>query len=182
MSEHPKPASPAPAPAEYPVWEGPLPERLRQRFGEGILATRTYLAQNMVEAKPDLLPELLAHLRDAEGFDSLLDLTAVDDPRRPERFEILYFLHRFADNERVRVKIRLADGAEAPSAVGIFPGANWLEREVFDLFGVRFAGHPDLKRILLPEEWTGHPLRKDVSILGMDQSWVREHLGIESGQ
>lgn len=182
MSEHAKPTTPAPAPVEYPAWEGPLPEALRGRFGGGILTTRTYLGQNIVEAQAGILAGLLGFLRDAEGFDTLLDLTAVDDPRKTERFEILYFLHRFRDNARVRVKIRLAEGAAAPTACGVFAGANWLEREVFDLFGVRFDGHPDLKRILLPDEWTGHPLRKDVSILGMDQGWVQEHLGIESGQ
>jgi NADH-quinone oxidoreductase subunit C len=180
MSERSKPATPAPP--EYPVWEGQLPGRLRTRFGTAILGTRSYLGQNIVEADAAAIVRLLEYLKAEEGFDTLLDLTAVDDPRRPERFEILYFLHRFRDNERLRVKIRLAEGAGAASVTGVFAGANWLEREVFDLFGVRFSGHPDLKRILLPEDWTGHPLRKDVSVLAMDQGWVREHLGIESGQ
>jgi NADH-quinone oxidoreductase subunit C len=80
------------------------------------------------------------------------------------------------------VKTQITDGASLPSSVPIWPGANWLEREVFDMFGIKFDGHPDLKRILLPEDWKGHPLRKDYSILQQDKEWVQINLGIESGQ
>jgi NADH:ubiquinone oxidoreductase subunit C len=82
----------------------------------------------------------------------------------------------------LRLKIPLAANEEAASLVSVWPVANWLEREIFDMFGIRFIGHPDLKRILLPEEWQGHPLRKDYDILKQDDAWVRENLGIESGQ
>ena len=83
---------------------------------------------------------------------------------------------------RLRLKIPLGASEEANSLVEIWPTANWLEREIFDMFGIVFRGHPDLKRILLPEEWQGHPLRKDYDILKQDEAWVRENLGIESGQ
>jgi NADH-quinone oxidoreductase subunit C len=81
-----------------------------------------------------------------------------------------------------RSKTQIADGATLPSSVPIWAGANWLEREVFDMFGIKFDGHPDMKRILLPEEWKGHPLRKDYGILQQDNEWVQINLGIESGQ
>jgi len=109
-----------------------------------------------------------------------VDLTAVDYPGRPERFELIYIVYSFARNERIRIKTRIGEGARPASAVAVHPTANWLEREVFDMFGIPFEGHPDLRRILLPEDWTGHPLRKDSSILAADQRWIKEHLGLEA--
>ena len=91
-------------------------------------------------------------------------------------------LYSFPRNERVRMKAQFADDASVPSVAGLWPSANWLEREAFDMFGIRFEGHPDLKRILLPDGWKGHPLRKDYGILQQDQDWVQINLGIESGQ
>jgi NADH-quinone oxidoreductase subunit C len=82
----------------------------------------------------------------------------------------------------VRVKTSIADGYRPASAVSVHRTANWLEREVYDMFGIEFAGHPDLRRILLPEDWQGFPLRKEYSILQQDERWVQENLGIESGQ
>jgi len=91
-------------------------------------------------------------------------------------------LYSFSRNERVRVKVLIADGFQPETAVGVHLTANWLEREVYDMFGIEFAGHPDMRRILMPDEWQGYPLRKDYGILQQDQRWVRENLGIESGQ
>jgi len=103
-------------------------------------------------------------------------------PKREKQFDVVWVLYSFARNERIRVKAQIADGETLPSSVPIWPTANWLEREVFDMFGIRFDGHPDLKRILLPEGWKGFPLRKDYGILQQDQEWVQINLGIESGQ
>ena len=115
-------------------------------------------------------------------FDYLVDITAVDYPKRAERFDLLYVLYSFPRNERIRVKTMIAEGHCPETAVGVHLAANWLEREVFDMFGIQFEGHPDMRRILLPEEWEGYPLRKDYGILRQDDNWVRANLGIESGQ
>lgn len=163
-------------------WESELPQRLRHQFGEAIRETSSYLAQPFVVTALDATVPVLRFLRDEEQFDQLVDITAVDWLNGPERFELVYIVYSHARNERVRVKTRVADGQAAPSAVPVFAGANWLEREIFDLFGIPFAGHPDLRRMLLPEEWQGHPLRRDHAITLMDKEWVQAHLGIESGQ
>ena len=163
-------------------WQDALSERLAAEFAEWRLQFLSYHGQRFLIAPPPSLPPLLRFLKTEEEFDYLVDLTAVDYPNREKRFELVYILYSFSRNERIRIKAEIAEGERPQSSAAIYPGANWLEREVFDMFGVRFAGHPDLKRILLPDEWTGHPLRKDYSINQMDNRWVRENLGIDSGQ
>lgn len=107
--------------------------------------------------------DALRLLRDApDGVPVLTDLTAVDRFPSEPRFEVVYLLTGYSPPARVRVKAPLAGQTPSiASATGVWPAANWLEREVFDLFGIRFEGHPDLTRILLPDDWEGHPLRKD---------------------
>jgi len=190
-----KPAVPAakPAPAAHAAppkppavmvttpWEGPLPEALKERFAADITEFSTYLGQNFLVAKPDAVIPILETLKLELDFDYLVDVTAVDYPKRTDRFDLVYILYSFARNERIRVKTMIADGYRPTTAVGVHLTANWLEREVFDMFGIQFAGHPDMRRILLPEEWQGYPLRKEQGILQQDDAWVRENLGIESG-
>ncbi|MGH7371900.1 MAG: NADH-quinone oxidoreductase subunit C, partial [Candidatus Methylomirabilales bacterium] len=91
--------------------------------------------------------------------------------RREPRFEVVYNLYSISRADRIRVKVRVLDGTEVPSVTGVWPTANWHEREVFDMFGIRFAGHPDLRRILMPEDWEGHPLRKDYPVAEMPRWW-----------
>jgi NADH-quinone oxidoreductase subunit C len=107
-------------------------------------------------------------LRDTDGarFDFCSDLTAIDWPTRAERFDVVYCLYSTQLRHRVRMKIRVPDGQAVPTVTGLWPAAGWLEREVYDMFGIRFAGHPDLRRILLPDEWQGHPQRKDYPLEG----------------
>jgi NADH-quinone oxidoreductase subunit C len=181
----PKPAAAAPKPpatmAATP-WENDLARELKERFGDRIGETSTYLGQNFIVAKPEAAVPILEYLKLEADFDYLVDITAVDWPKRPERFDLVYIVYSFPRNERVRIKTRISDGYKPETAVGVHLTANWLEREVFDMFGIEFAGHPDMRRILMPEDWQGYPLRKDYSILQQDQRWVQENLGIESGQ
>ena len=178
----PKPAAPAKPAGPVPLpWHSPMVETLKRRFGSGIEAL-TYLGQNYLQADATLVAELLRILRDEEQFDYCVDVTAVHYPKRERPFDVVWILYSFPRNERVRMKAQFADDASVPSVAGLWPSANWLEREAFDMFGIRFEGHPDLKRILLPDGWKGHPLRKDYGILQQDQDWVQINLGIESGQ
>ncbi|MGH9631475.1 MAG: NADH-quinone oxidoreductase subunit C, partial [Bryobacteraceae bacterium] len=171
-----------PEPMAVENWEGELPVRIRERFGADILQFASYLGQNFLMAEKAVVPHLLAYLLEEEGFDYLVDVTAVDYPASEQRFELIYILYSYSANERIRVKIRIREGERADSVTSIYATANWLEREVFDMFGIEFDGHPGLRRILLPDEWQGYPLRKDYGITQMDNQWVRENLGIESGQ
>jgi NADH-quinone oxidoreductase subunit C len=177
-----KPAAPAKPPAPTPTpWESPMIAKLRGNYGSGI-EPLTYAGQNFMVVDRSLIPEILQVLRNEEHFDYCVDITAVHYPQREKQFDVIWVLYSFARNERIRVKTQIPDGASLRSSVPIWAGANWLEREVFDMFGIKFEGHPDLKRILLPEEWKGHPLRKDYGILQQDNEWVQINLGIESGQ
>jgi NADH-quinone oxidoreductase subunit C len=100
-------------------------------------------------------------------FDYLADLTAVDWPTRADaRFDVVLCLYSIKLRQRLRVKARVADQETVPSVTGLWPAANWLEREVFDMFGITFTGHPDLRRILMPADWQGHPERKDYPLEG----------------
>lgn len=98
------------------------------------------------------------------GFDVLMDLTGVDYLEPEKHTLVVYFLHNTANNERVRITLSAARDEKIPSVTGLWAGAEWYERELYDLFGVNFEGHPDLKRILMPDDWIGHPLRKDYAL------------------
>jgi NADH:ubiquinone oxidoreductase subunit C len=155
--------------------------------------------------KPERLADALAAAKEA-GFQHLADLTAVDicppgiiplppgakEPTvvfgEPPRIEVVYNLFSYRTKEHLSLKVRLGrDAPEVPTATGVFPGADWLEREVWDLFGVRFAGHPNLKRLLLPEGWVGHPLRKDYDrskeqFVSLDEETGEDVVSFQEGQ
>jgi NADH-quinone oxidoreductase subunit C len=99
-------------------------------------------------------------------FDVLSDLTAVHWPDREKPFEVVYQLYSIPYRTRYRLKVPLGEGEKIPTSTGLWRSADWMEREVFDLFGIPFEGHPDLRRILNPEDFDGHPLRKDFPLLG----------------
>jgi NADH-quinone oxidoreductase subunit C len=171
-----KPAGPVPTP-----WDSPMVAKFKQQYGSGV-EPLTHLGQNYMVVDRSLIPEILQVLRNDEQFDYCVDITAVHYPKREKQFDVVWVLYSFPRNERIRVTARIADGESLPSSVPIWAAANWLEREVFDMFGIKFDGHPDMKRILLPDGWKGHPLRKDYGILQQDNEWVQINLGIESGQ
>jgi NADH-quinone oxidoreductase subunit C len=163
-------------------WESELTASLKEEFGDAIAEFSSYLGQNFLVARPGAAIPILQSLKDNHGFDYLVDVTAVHWPKRDEQFDLIYVVYSFARNERIRIKVKLKEGDRPETAVDVHLTADWLEREVFDMFGIEFEGHPNMKRILLPDEWQGHPLRKEVGILGMDNNWVQQNLGIESGQ
>lgn len=110
----------------------------------------------------------LVDLLTGQGFNLLVDITAVDWPERESRFDVVYHWLNLTTQERLRVKVPVADGQAAPSLTSRFKTADWFEREVFDMFGIRFEGHPDLQRLLLWQDFQGHPLRKDFPLDGGD--------------
>lgn len=173
----PKPAAPKPEP-----WDDEFARRVRDRYPDAIKDSLTYLGQNFFVVDAAQVVSLCEYLKIEEDFDYLVDVTAVDYPKREKRFEMIYQLYSFRHNVRLRLKAALGEGEEVQTVVPVWSTANWLEREAFDMFGIRFAGHPDLRRILLPEDWQGYPLRKDYGITQQDTQWVQENLHIESGQ
>ena len=146
--------------------------RLQERFGAAVLATHAEHGDHTLLVGLGTLPEVLGFCRDdaALQFDMLMDLTAVDYltyPGREDtpRFEVVYHLYSVPHNHRVRIKAGVEEDAPVvPTAVPLWPIANWLEREVWDMYGLRFAEHPDLRRLLLYEQFEGHPLRKDYPV------------------
>jgi NADH-quinone oxidoreductase subunit C len=146
--------------------------RLTERFGAGVLASHAVPGDDALLVDLGALPDVLRFCRDdaALRFDMLMDLTAVDYltyPGREEapRFEVVYHLYSVPHNHRVRIKAGVdEDDPVVPTAVPLWPIADWFEREVWDMFGLRFAEHPDLRRLLLYEQFEGHPLRKDYPI------------------
>lgn len=139
---------------------------LNERFGDAIAESGTYVGDEMAIVQRDRLLEVLGWLRDdpSMAFDMLTDLTVVDYLGQTPRFEVVYQLYSLTKKHRVRIKVHVDEAPEqcwAPSATALWRAANWAEREAWDLYGVRFEGHPDLRRILMYDEFVGHPLRKD---------------------
>jgi len=182
-----QPAAPgAPKPPVKKKEEGPKPtdasahpliKKLKGQFEEAIGEALEFLGQLSVTVDGVRIVEICDFLkRDQETpFDYLSDLTCVHYPdRRAAPFEIVYNLFSISSNERIRLKVRTSEAVE--SVTSVWPAANWLEREVFDLFGVRFSNHPDLRRLLLPPDWEGYPLRKDFPLEFVENAWTEKHL------
>jgi NADH-quinone oxidoreductase subunit C len=181
----------APGPPKAPVKkkeEGPKPadasdhplvKKLKTRFDGAIIEAVEFVRQLSVRVEPPRILEVCDFLkRDGQTpFNYLSDLTCVHFPQRTEApFEIVYNLYSIPANERVRLKVATNADAGLESVTGVWPAANWMEREVYDLFGISFKNHPDLRRILLPPDWEGHPLRKDYPLEFVENRWTKEHL------
>jgi len=141
-----------------------LLRRLLDALPAAITGTHAELGDATAIVRADELVPVMRFLRDAPGLelDMLTDATAVDFLGESPRFELVYHLYSVAKNHRLRVKVRVGEERpEVDSLIPVWPSANWLEREIWDMYGIRFRGHPDLRRLLLYEEFEGHPLRKD---------------------
>ncbi len=137
---------------------------LAQRLGDAVVEQVRFRDELALIVRRERILQVLEIARGA-GFRLLTDLTAVDHHPAQPRFEVVYLLTSVEQGARIRVKVPLTAEQTLPSATALWPAANWLEREVFDLFGIGFDGHPDLRRILLPDDWEGYPLRKDYPLV-----------------
>ena len=137
--------------------------KTEEAFPDSVLESAEFRGElNLVVRREDIVP-VCRFLRDDPElpFNFLSDLTAVDRLGREARFDVIYNLYSIDKNHRLRLKVRAGEGEAVPSVTSVWNNANWFEREVFDLFGIKFDRHPDLRRILMPDDWVGHPLRKD---------------------
>ncbi len=145
---------------------------LQKKFGDAIAEVRMPGEHPtdvpVVYVKASEIVSVLQYVKAEPGFEYgfLSDITAVDEYPENPRFEVVYNLFSVTRFWRIRLKVRAAENEQVPTAVGVWPAANWAEREVFDMFGIKFKGHPDLRRILMDERWVGHPLRKDYPLKG----------------
>jgi NADH-quinone oxidoreductase subunit C len=133
-----------------------------------VVSAKEYAKQVTVVVSRESIARVARHLKDAEDFKYCVDVTAVDWRLRNPRFDLVYHFYSFSKNARIRVKCGAAEGEEVPSIASVYLAANWCERETWDMFGIRFAGHPDLRRILTWDGFNGYPLRKDFPLEGVD--------------
>jgi NADH-quinone oxidoreductase subunit C len=185
-----KAAAPAPGAPKAPIKkkeEGPKPvdasghplvAKLRNKIDGALIEATEFLGQLSIRIERSFIVEVCDALKGDEytPFNYLSDLTCVHYPdQREAPFEVVYNLYSIPKNERVRLKVSV-NGGGVDSVTGVWPAADWLEREVYDLFGVVFHNHPDLRRILLPPDWEGHPLRKDYPLEFVENRWTEAHL------
>jgi len=152
------------APTSSPL--AALAERARNALGEKVLETRLAFGELTLTVAREAILDVVTFLHDHESFISISDVCGADYPEREERFEVVYHLLSPRQNLRVRLKLMTDDSKPVPSITGILPGADWFERETYDLYGVLFTGHPDLRRILTDYGFDGYPLRKDFPTTG----------------
>ncbi len=145
-----------------------LASHIKSALGDAVSSTHIAFGELTLSVSGSYLIEVLSFLRDAPGceFEVLIDICGVDYPNRERRFDVVYHLLSVAQNARIRVKAETDETTPIPSSVSVYPAANWFEREAFDLYGILFSGHPDLRRILTDYGFSGHPMRKDFPLTG----------------
>ena len=161
-------AKPAAKPAATDASGHPWVASISAAVPGAVVSAKEFARQVTVTVAREKIVEVARHLKDAEDFKYCVDVTAVDWRDRQPRFDVVYHFYSFSKNDRIRVKLGCADGEEVPSIATAFLAANWSEREVWDLYGIRFTGHPDLRRIVTWDGFEGHPLRKDFPLEGID--------------
>ena len=169
-----KPAAPPKIDLKAPV-DSPALKALQEKFPQAIQEVSFHAGETTVLLRKESLLEVCRFLKEepALRMDFLSNLCGVDFPDREQRFEVVYHLFSVSRRMRVNLKVRAAEGEKVPSVTGVWRTANWHEREAFDLLGISFEGHPDLRRILLVDEWQGHPLRKEYPVKGFDRDHMK---------
>jgi NADH-quinone oxidoreductase subunit C len=147
---------------------------IESRLPDAIVSATVAVDGLVLGVAPESIVPVCRLLKEEGGFNRLSAVTAVDWWPRATRFEVIYFLHALKSATRLRLSVRIGEGVELDSVTQVWRGANWYEREVFDLFGITFRNHPNLERIMMPADWEGHPLRKDYPVHGYRYSYVDE--------
>jgi len=160
------------------VAENPTAGAVYQQLPEAIVDAKSGFGELTLGIAQNQIVDVCRVLKNSVGFERLSAVTAVDWWPREPRFEVVYLLHSIRENARLRLNVRLGEDEdedeEIDSICSVWRGANWYEREVFDLFGIRFRNHPNLERIMMPGDWEGHPLRKDYPVHGHKYSYQDE--------
>jgi NADH-quinone oxidoreductase subunit C len=141
---------------------------IRTAVPDSVVSAKQFAGQVTVTVAREAVARVARHLKEGEDFRYCVDVTAVDWKTRQPRFDVVYHFYSFSKNDRIRIKCGVAEGDDVPSIATVYLAANWSERETYDMFGIRFAGHPDLRRILTWDGFHGHPLRKDFPVEGID--------------
>lgn len=155
-----------------PEWQDedddPLVRGLRNDLPSAIISARSYAGDLTLVVRREDIAKVAQSLKDDHGFSYMVDVAGADYPDREERFEVVYHTYNLSENRRVRLKVSTDESTPVPTVTSVWVGANWPEREVYDMYGIRFEGHPDMTRILLWEGFNGFPLRKEFPVEGID--------------
>lgn len=141
-------------------------QQLKEKFDDAVINEVNAYYETTLEIRKNRIKEVLTFLKSSSdsGYEVLMDLTGVDFLEPVKETKVVYWLHNPVNFQRLRITVLVGRDESLPSVTDLWEGANWYERELFDLFGVKFEGHPDLTRILMPDDWNGHPLRKDYAL------------------